>query len=1522
MKNYLISLLLILFSLTDSFGQCGSGTPVYIVDLSADPNMNWTSDLVLRDDTCCGSISTCIQFIVTLNPAAEGILLDICEGALPGGALFYQVDCGGPMPIGNAICLYGVGPHSITFCKPGGNPNRYCLTSVAEPGGGQDITIAEGCYDSISSIGFEPSTILWRSVYPGAIGSYDSYLDCNLGCADVIVTPSANPPPYVDFQICGFALGLCDISGVCDTVRVYFNDSLDVNISPINPMVCFGDNTTSITANPTGGEAPFTYLWSTGETSATIDVGIGNYSVVIDDAGGCYSANSSITVGEFTMDISTDAGADQLVCNQNPQIQLNGSVQGVSTGKWIGGNGVFSPNDSTLNAVYTPTFPEIISGSLALTLLTTNNSTCPPDSDIVTFTFTGFIGIPQISSDSVSCFQGSDGGASVLINSGFNSYSYLWDDPANSTDSAIGNLSAGSYNVQVTDSLGCLLFTSVTVYEPPALIVDSLFSQDLFCFNDNSGIAGVYVSGGSPPYSYNWGANANNQTTLQAIDLSAGSYDPIILDSKGCFLDTTISISEPPPLVLMMDSISISLCYGDGNAQATVSATGGTPSYSYLWDANAGSQTSATAINLSVGTYTVYLSDYNLCSDSLEIIIDKPDSLTLIGNTLSNVDCFGGSEGSAEVIVSGGTPSYSYLWDANAQNQTGSVALNLGIGIYSVTVTDSNLCQSVSQVEILGPDSTFYLTPEIQDVSCFGLTDGSANIIVSGASPPYTYLWDSNAGNQTTSNATNLAPGSYWLWVSDNNNCNDSIQISILEPAPLVLMMDSISLNLCFGDNDAQATVSAAGGTPSYSYLWDANAGSQTTATAINLSNGIYMAYVYDSYLCSDSLEIIIDKPDSLTLIGNTLSNVDCFGGIEGSAEIIVSGGTPSYTYLWDANAQNQTGSVALNLGIGIYSVTVTDSNLCQSVSQIEILGPDSTFYFTPEIQDVSCFGYNDGSANMIVSGASPPYSYLWDANAGNQTSASATDLAPGSYWLYVSDSNNCSDSIQISISEPFELLVSSFASDVICNGDSTGSALLQVSGGSLPYSYQWDDNAMNQNTINAIGLPEGVYSYLVTDDNNCSFSGFVEISEPEPITLIASNDQIICVGIIVEVSAQASGGTGGLVYYWSDLGEGQFKNASPSVNTIYNVVAVDSLGCASNYDSVEVVVNNIFLDSLQVFNSGSICEGETSSVTAQFNGQSPISSYTWNNNLGSTYGPVSVSPMQSTWYTFTVIDVCQNSLSDSTLIEVYPIPVIDIEISTNEGCAPLEVTFTNLGQQENVNYVWVFGDGGVSIEESPSYIYEQAGDFLVELSLFSSFGCSSNSTNTHFVHVDPQPLSNFNANPWETDITNPLIEFTNTSSSDAIFFTWNFGDGDSIMVENPSHSYLDIGVFNVRLETENVFGCISSVIKTVTINPSHDVIIPNAFTPNLNGSQGGYYDPNDLSNDVFYPFADYVSDFHMMIFNRWGELIFESFDINYGWDGYFKNELSQIGAYVYKVDITFVDGYNKTVQGKIKLMN
>ena len=329
LKQNLVSAIIIivinLIASTSSYSQfCDSLVPSTVVDLSASPNMNWISAPFVRDGNCCGTSSPdkCLEFIITLHPSAIAVSFNIASGAIPPGALFYQIDCGPPTPVGSPICLTGPGPHTLTFCKPGNNSNTFSITSYSSPVIGPDITLNTGCQGYIYANYYNEASINWTSIGPGIPGAYDYLLSCTGGCDTSYITAPVNPPAYVDYLVCGMDIGGCNPLPICDTIRVNFISGVTVNISALTTSLCIGE-TTTLTANASGGVAPYLYVWNTAEVSSSIIVGPGTYYVDVVDTSGCYVATDTMIILQFTPPVII-AGADQIVCEGTP-ITLNGS---------------------------------------------------------------------------------------------------------------------------------------------------------------------------------------------------------------------------------------------------------------------------------------------------------------------------------------------------------------------------------------------------------------------------------------------------------------------------------------------------------------------------------------------------------------------------------------------------------------------------------------------------------------------------------------------------------------------------------------------------------------------------------------------------------------------------------------------------------------------------------------------------------------------------------------------------------------------------------------------------------------------------------------------------------------------------------------------------------------------------------------------------------------------------------------------------------------------------------------------
>jgi gliding motility-associated-like protein len=348
------------------------------------------------------------------------------------------------------------------------------------------------------------------------------------------------------------------------------------------------------------------------------------------------------------------------------------------------------------------------------------------------------------------------------------------------------------------------------------------------------------------------------------------------------------------------------------------------------------------------------------------------------------------------------------------------------------------------------------------------------------------------------------------------------------------------------------------------------------------------------------------------------------------------------------------------------------------------------------------------------------------------------------------------------------------------------------------------------------------------------------------------------------------------------DLCQGQVYqegNSEYSESGTYNDSYQTTHGC----DSIVTTVLTV-LEPQEVTNEVSICEGEV-----YFEQDSAYSNTgTYMDSYQNTYG-------------------CDSTVI--TILTVNPLPIVLLDTEPAEGCESFEVTFENQANNTgDLSYAWSAGNGQTSTEESPTFTFSGTGSYFVTLSLTSASGCVSTTSGSQVVLVHSGPQASFTASEEETHV-NTNIEFQSTSSADVVSYQWAFGDGSTGTASSISHSYTDIGTYDVTLAVTSEWGCQDEVTQTILIHPEYTLLIPNAFTPNPNGPSDGSYDITSSSNQVFFPFAEYVDEFEMFIFDRWGEQLFWSRNINEGWDGYFKGRMCQQDVYSYRVKVKFING-------------
>ena len=695
-----------------------------------------------------------------------------------------------------------------------------------------------------------------------------------------------------------------------------------------------------------------------------------------------------------------------------------------------------------------------------------------------------------------------------------------------------------TYNITLQVSAnGCTSNVEThSIYFPTTLSVN-ITKNDATC-GQNNGSATASPSGGLSPYTLLWN---NGQTTQSISNLAAGTYTLTVTDALGCTTVNSVSISNIGAPVINTQVINNVSCFGGHNGKATVTATG-SGFLTYQWSngvsGSGNNSITSTIDTLSAGTYFITVTDQNNCVSVTSIQITQPSQLIANYNS-TNISCPGLTNGTITMQPSGGTPPYNYNW---AHGSSQSSLTMLSEGTYTVTVTDANGCTAIQTINIVAPDSiTINFT--IHNVSCFGQNDGSISANVSGGTPPYTYLW--NNGSQSA-NLSNLTAGLYTINVTDANGCSYAFSDSIHQPMPIEVSISSTPVT-CAGFNNGTINISVSGGTQPYVYSWNNGANSPALDS---LPAGNYVVTITDNNGCTAVAMQNITEPTPL-IVTLSSNSVTCHGMNNGSVIANIQGGVTPYQIQWN---NGSTSNFLENLPGGIYTITVIDANGCIKSQSVEVNEPEA-ISVTYNIQHVTCYGLQNGSISINVTGGVLPYNYNWSNSAHSQN---LYNLGPGTYSLTITDDNSCTYTQTYVVNQPQPITLSKTFSNYLCYGDSSGYINIQVDGGTPSYSYIWN-NGIQSNTLNQ--LTGGTYIVTITDANLCT--------KVDTTVIVSSNLQSANINYDPSThlaTVQITGGILPYTYLWNNQSNDSALYISQSGH--YSVTITDAVGCTVTTNS------------------------------------------------------------------------------------------------------------------------------------------------------------------------------------------------------------------------------------------------------------------------------------------------------------------------------------------------------------------
>lgn len=1041
-----------------------------------------------------------------------------------------------------------------------------------------------------------------------------------------------------------------------------------------------------------------------------------------------------------------------------------------------------------------------------------------------------------------------------------------------------------------------------------------------------------------------------------------GTYDVMMIDSNFCGQDTAyITIQIVPPPTANFTIVDDTVCVNE-LAQFTNASTGTANVNSWNFGDGSGWQNingNTSHSYVAPGDYMVSLAvsiaGANGCADTITLpvhVLGIPQANFVLDNDIGcDVLTVSYTDASINAI--------DWFWDFdngntfNGQIPPSQDYNSSGVFNPSLTVTALNGCSDseTQTISIYQSPVVDFIPQNVCANTTATFTDQSTSSV---GDPIISWNWDfDNGQNSNTQNPTTVYPtdGTYNITLEIfTANCSNIATIPItVEPLPVAAfnqdVFDGCTDLLVNFTNTSSGAVS---------YEWDFGDGN--TSTLIDPNNIFINVNSVDedftTSLIASTAFGCTDTAFSTTTVFFGVASQFSHNGLPGCAPLDVvftNLSSTGQTYQWnfgDGQSENNFSTthqyINNSLFIDTYTtqLIVTSSNGCADTSSQVITVyplPDFSFATLPD----------SGCSPLIVDFPSVvgAVSYEWDYGDGT------TGVGPSPQHLYSnSTTNDVVYDIQLIATSPFGCKDTNYGS-VKVFPNPTAQFTIPIPQGCAPFaatfqntsigavSYQWFyddgdsssvDSAAHNYTYFNLGPNVNNYTpYMVaTTDRGCTDTMFQNLSVYPEIIADFIVDTSGCHpfhGFFTNQSSNAS------IWQW-DFDNGftdvvtnpneYFFNLSNN-DSIYNVqlIASSVFGCA------DTAYQEILVFAIPNANFTATPVTQTfPNTTVSINNASTLGSWDYDWNLGDGTTTTGYNPSDHsypTWGDFTIeLIVSSDYCSDTTYQDITiiaPLPVPDV-YGSGFGCRPVTIQFTDSSEYVD-SYYWDFGDGGFSTLPNPYYTYHQAGVYNINLTVTGPGGVET-ITITDSVEVYEYANAFFQHGPTNVYVPSDPVQFYNLSSY-ANSYIWDFGDGVTSNNENAEHFYTDAGTYDVMLIANNDNNCPDTIIvpNAVYAETGGTIDFPNAFTPNTSGPNGGYYDPNAINNDIFFPVFKGLEEYKLMIFNRWGELIFETEDQNIGWDGYYREQLCQQDVYIWKAKVRFTNGKEEAFVGEIHLI-
>lgn len=1199
-----------------------------------------------------------------------------------------------------------------------------------------------------------------------------------------------------------------------------------------------GGNDGAINIDVQGAVAPYTVLWSSGQTTEDISgLTAGTYTVTVTDANGCQSVETFLVNNIGSLDITY--ATTQATCFGGS----NGAVDVTVTG----GQSPFT--FSWDSGQTTEDISGLSQGNYTVTV--TDQQGCVISEQIAVGQASQIV----VTSNAIQNEECNTDNGSIDINvtGGTGSYGYQWSNGSTAQD--LSNLTAGSYTVDVIDGNGCTAQNSFT-------IVNDVSNCSAFCFieangvvtDDNCGngtgsidltvlnavapvtyswsngattedlsglsegsytvvvtdanncsdvatfdvinVAGnfmvsnaaigeencggsngsvnISVLGGAMPYTYSW---SNGSTTEDITGVTADDYTVVVTDGNGCSVTETYTVPNNPGNLAVTATVTPELC-SNSNGAINQTTTGGNGTLAYSWDSG---QTTQDITGLSTGTYICTITDETGCSvENTYTVGQQSGDISVVGSNITNETC-GNGQGAVNITVTGN--NLSFLWSNGATTEDIS---GVSSGNYSCVISNAQGCTYTTQTyAVINASGSLNVSTQLITEEICGNSNGSINMNVSGGTTPYTYQWSNGS---TSEDLTGLSAGTYSVTVTDANGCVENHAITVNGNSGTLEIQNAIITNEVCGDASGSIDLMVLGGTAPISYSWTNGV---TTEDINGLSAGTFEVTVTDQNGCEQSGSYVVTNQANGLAFTQSLTNEVCSNG-QGEIALSVSGGTAPYTYSWSNGATTAT---AIGLSSGAYSCTITDNTGCSIITgNIQVGNTPNGISVDAVVTDATCSP--NGAIDVTVNGGSTPLTFNWTSG---QTTEDISGLAAGSYTYTVTDANGCQLSGTEQVGQTNGNITYTFTTiDEVC-ANGSGAIDLTPAGGATPYTYLWSNAATTEDLS---GLSAGTYTCTITDQNGCSVTtGNIAVTNNAgnlSISNVVETDET-CSNGLGSVDISVAGGTAPITFAWST--GSTTEDISNLSSGTYLVTVTDASGCQA---STQAVINSTAgsLAITQPIVTNETCSQSNGGIDISITGAANPVTYLWSNGSATQ----DLSGLAAGSYTVTVTDGngCQETgtytvTNTGTTLAISSSNISDEYCGSGSGSIAVTVT----GGSSPYNYAWSNGGTTATINGLGAGTYN--------LTVTDGSGCQVNGSYTVNNNAGNLVVTGAVTDENCGDGTG-AIDVTTNGGNQPLSFSWTSGQTTEDL------SGLSAGSYDLTV-TDN-FGCTanySGVVANIT---------------------------------------------------------------------------------------------------------